>query len=154
MGAGEPSLSSLQPLSIPSSGWLWVEILGLLFFMVFCTFVISILILFCQSTISLLLIIHLKFWAWLSTINTSKNSRRDLYHSRIFGPCRKNVPDSVKLGDSFDYFPLLEITRSLSRNKVRLWLNPHKRALVTLLRVTTLVLKSINVSFGSKNVMK
>ena len=36
-------------------------------FMVFCTFVISILILSCQSTISILLIIHLEFWAWFST---------------------------------------------------------------------------------------
>ena len=64
----------------------------------------------------------------------------------------------VRSGDSFDYFPLLEITISLSRIEVRLWLNSHEWALVilllALLRVTTLVLKSIDVSFGSKNVMK
>ena len=43
-----------------------------MFLWFFCTFVISILILSCQSTISLIFIIHLKFWAWFSTINTSK----------------------------------------------------------------------------------
>ena len=30
MGIGEPSLSSSQPLSISSSGWLWVEVSNLL----------------------------------------------------------------------------------------------------------------------------
>ena len=47
----------------------------------FCTFVISILILSCQSTISLLFIILLEFWAWFSTVNTSKqpNGRFGLF---------------------------------------------------------------------------
>ena len=48
----------------------------LCFFAFFYTFVISILILSCQSTISPLFIIHLKFWAWFSTINTSKEPKR------------------------------------------------------------------------------
>ena len=37
MGIGEPSLSSSQPLSISSSGWLWVEISDLLCFYTFST---------------------------------------------------------------------------------------------------------------------
>ena len=37
MGIGEPSLSSSQPLSISSSGWLWVEISDLLCFYIFST---------------------------------------------------------------------------------------------------------------------
>ena len=43
-----------------------------MFLCFFYTFVISILILSCQSTVSLLFIIHLEFWAWLFAINTSK----------------------------------------------------------------------------------
>ena len=37
MGIGEPSLSSSQPLSISSSGWLWVEVSDLLCFYTFST---------------------------------------------------------------------------------------------------------------------
>ena len=37
MGIGEPSLSSSQPRSISSSGWLWVEVLDLLCFYIFST---------------------------------------------------------------------------------------------------------------------
>ena len=45
------------------------------YYVFLCTFVISILILSCQNTISLLFIIHLKFWAWFSIISTSKEPK-------------------------------------------------------------------------------
>ena len=46
-----------------------------MFLCFFCTFVISILILSYQNTISLLFIIHLKFWAWFFIINASKEPK-------------------------------------------------------------------------------
>ena len=45
MGTWEPSLSSLQPLSIFSSHWLWVEVSNLLcFYVFFSIFVVGIFI--------------------------------------------------------------------------------------------------------------
>ena len=52
----------------------------------FCTFVISILSLSCQSTISLLFIIYLEFWDWLSTINISKELKGRLGPFSHFQP--------------------------------------------------------------------
>ena len=46
-----------------------------MFLCFFCNFVISILILSYQNTISLLFIIYLDFWAWFFTISTSKELR-------------------------------------------------------------------------------
>ena len=85
MSIGEPSLSSSQPLLI-SSLTVSRNFRLVMFLCFFCTFVISILILYCQSTISLLFIIHLEFWAWFSTINTSNepNGRfRPFSHFRL-----------------------------------------------------------------------
>ena len=61
-----------------------------MFLCFFCTFVISILILSCQSPITLLFIIYLEFWAWFSTINTSKEPKGR------FGPFSHFQPLSQK----------------------------------------------------------
>ena len=63
-----------------------------MFLYFFCTFVISILILSCQSTISLLFIIHLEFWAWFSIINTSKEPKGRFGPFSHFWPLSQKRP--------------------------------------------------------------
>ena len=58
----------------------------------FCTFVISILILSSQSTISLLFIINLEFWVWFSIINTSKEPKGRFRPFSHFRPSSQKRP--------------------------------------------------------------
>ena len=93
MGTVEPFLSPSQPLLISSSRWLWAEVSNLLCFLCFFyTFVISILILSCQSTINLLFIIHLEFWAWFSIINISKELKGRFKLFSHFQPLSQKSP--------------------------------------------------------------
>ena len=95
MSIGEPSLSSSQPLSISSSGWLWVEVSNLLCFHTFSTLL---LLAFWFSLIKApLAFIFYTLWILDLILHQKillKNPRGDLGRFRIFGPCRKNVPDT------------------------------------------------------------
>ena len=94
IGIGEPSLSSSQPLSISPFGRLWVEVSNLLCFYTFSTLLLlAFLILSSQSTISLLFIIHLEFWAWFSIINSSKEPKGRCGPFTHFWPSSQNVPN-------------------------------------------------------------
>ena len=94
MGIREPSLSSSPPRSISSSGWLWVEVSDLLCFYTFSTLL---LLAFWLSLVKAplafvfytLWILDLIFHQW----TLLKNLKGDLGRFRIFGPCRKNVPN-------------------------------------------------------------
>ena len=103
MGTGEPSLSSSQPLSFSSSQWLWIEISDLLCFYTFSTLLLLAFWFSCQSTISLLFIIHLEFWAWLSTINTSKEPKERFGLFSHFRPLSQSVPDNWIRRMTLDY---------------------------------------------------
>ena len=94
MGTGEPSLSFSQPLSISSSCWLWVKIFDLLYFYAFFALLLLVFWFSCQSTISLLFIIHLEFWAWFSTINTSKEPKGRFGPFSHFWSLSQNVLDN------------------------------------------------------------
>ena len=92
MGTGEPSFSSSQPLNFFFSVTVGQNLRPVIFLCFFCTFVISILILSCQSNISLLFIIYLEFWAWFSIINTSKEPNGRFGPFSHFRPLLQKCP--------------------------------------------------------------
>ena len=90
-----PSLSHILS-QFPLLGNCGQSFRPVMFLCFFCTFVISILILSCQSTISLLFITHLEFWAWFSIMNTSKEPNGRLGLFSHFRPLSQNVPDNCR----------------------------------------------------------
>ena len=93
MGIGEPSLSSSQPFSISSSGWLWVKVLDLLCFYAFSALL---LLAFWFSLVKApLAFIFYTLWILgliLHKQTLLKNPKGDLGHFLIFGPCCKTSP--------------------------------------------------------------
>ena len=98
MDIGEPSLSSSQPFSISSSGWLWVEVSDLLCFYAFSTLL---LLAFWFSLVKApLTFVFYTLWILgliLHKQTLLKNLRGDLSRFCIFGSCRKT---SRHFGDS------------------------------------------------------
>ena len=98
MGIGEPSLSSSQPFSISSFGWLRVEVSNLLCFYAFSALL---LLAFWFSLVKApLAFVFYILWILgliLHKQTLLKNPRGDLSRFCIFGPCRKTSPTFWRL---------------------------------------------------------
>ena len=96
MGIGGSSLSSTQPLSIFSSGWLWVKVSNLLCFYTFSTLLLLAL-LFSLVKAPLAFVFYTLWILGLIFHKQTllKNPRGDLGRFRIFGPCRKTSPTLI-----------------------------------------------------------
>ena len=80
MGTGEPSLSSSQPLSIPSSRWLWVEISDLLCFYAFYALLLLVFwFSLVKTPLAFFFPIHCEFWAWFSTNKYFKRTQWEIW---------------------------------------------------------------------------
>ena len=81
MDTGEPSLSSSQPFSIPSSRWLWVEISDLLCFYAFYALLLLVFwFSLVKTPLAFFFPIHCEFWAWFST---NKHFKRTQWESWV-----------------------------------------------------------------------
>ena len=80
MDTWEPSLSSSQPLSIPSSWWLWVEISDLLYFYAFYALLLLVFwFSLVKTPLAFFFPIHWEFWAWFSTNKHSKRTQWEIW---------------------------------------------------------------------------
>ena len=98
MGIGEPSLSSSQPFSIFSFGWLRVKVSNLLCFYAFS----ALLLLAFWFSIVKAPLAFVFYILWILGLilhkqTLLKNPRGDLSHFCIFGPCRKTSPTFWRL---------------------------------------------------------
>ena len=92
MGTGEPSFSSSQPLNFFFSVTVGQNLRPVIFLCFFCTFVISILIISCPSTISLCFLYIMNFGLDSPQINTSKEPNGRFGPFSHFRPLLQKCP--------------------------------------------------------------